>query len=84
MEWISVKDRLPETVWDESPDFKHISGQVNILTYLNVVGTAAYNSKTGIWFCGGLTKEMGYMPFPEDFRITHWMPLPSPPKTEKI
>jgi len=73
-QWISVKDRLPEI------------GQA-----VNCYGRAAYESGSSVipaWYihkwnqwqscegdgCGG----GGYL-----FDVTHWMPLPEPPKEEK-
>lgn len=59
MEWISVKDRLPE------------QGQ-EVLTYYNLIAQGMYyvdqypNEMTEN---GDIVKE-----------LTHWMPLPEPPK----
>lgn len=57
MEWISVKDRLPEP-WTEvlvwrGPEYPIVSSEV---------------TSTGLW-C-------------HFFNITHWMPLPEPPKED--
>ena len=70
MEWISVKDRLPE------PD-------ENVFIYATkweakgyVVGiTRRYRYTDG--------RDVWVEPFPgfePDYHITHWMPLPTPPK----
>ncbi len=66
MEWISVKDRLPEL-------------NIKILTWnkeRRAVIQAIYlgeNTKARKWACmGGYTGK-----------ITHWMPLPGPPKEEQ-
>ena len=68
--WISVKDRLPE-VFDE------------VLVYFNGFISIAWREtekrKNGIvgWHWDS------QMSYPESFvNVTHWMPLPNPPKTE--
>lgn len=68
MEWISVKDRLPdnkEMVLIYCPTLKHRNKKNNI--------------KTGrkINFGCGLRPE-GCLGYDDD--STHWMPLPEPPK----
>ncbi len=71
MEWISVKDRLPE--FDEY-----------VLAYCRIHGRflATYEfidefdgQKYGNWRNG---EELGILP------PTHWMPLPKPPKDNKL
>ena len=66
-EWISVKDRLPEE-----------SGE-----YI-VFGRTFGNQKPKIWICecisiGSLT---GWCNSAKNPTVTHWMPLPQPPKGE--
>lgn len=82
MKWISVKEALPEDYWEPyatySRQFAHISYQQNIYNGI-AVGTAAYDRNKGVWFSGGLTEELGYCVIPD---VTHWMPLPEPPKPE--
>lgn len=68
---------MPDIKWSDDKEFAHISGSVNILTEIGVVGTAAYNSKEKMWFMGGLVKETGYISF-DKMAITHWQPLPEP------
>jgi hypothetical protein len=64
MEWISVKDRLPEE-------------QTPVLCYINSIHYPAYGFKTGnnfvIYFIDGAV----VMHLTE---IISWMPLPEPPK----
>lgn len=76
-EWISVKDRLPDegeialTVCD--------NGKMFLLQKVSdeMFGVPIY------WnYCCGFDKELG----PNEsycYDITHWMPLPAPPKEDK-
>lgn len=65
MEWISVKERLPEA-------YK------SVLVYIrNASGEAGYDIT---FYCDHLydTGNRWYLPV----NITHWMPLPEPPKED--
>ena len=66
-EWISVKDRLPEYSNDGFADA--------VLVTDGFVQHMAY-------FVGGEWRfaESGEIKEPMWYRITHWMPLPQPPK----
>ena len=68
-EWISVKDRLPEYSNDGFADA--------VLVTDGFVQHIAY-------FVGGEWRfaESGEIKEPMWYRITHWMPLPQPPKGE--
>ena len=68
-EWISVKDRLPEYSNDGFADA--------VLVTDGFVQHMAY-------FVGGEWRfaESGEIKEPMRYRITHWMPLPNPPKGE--
>ena len=68
-EWISVKDRLPEYSNDGFADA--------VLVTDGFVQHMAY-------FVGGEWRfaESGEIKEPMWYRITHWMPLPEPPKGE--
>ena len=68
-EWISVKDRLPEDSNDGFADA--------VLVTDGFVQHMAY-------FVGGEWRfaESGEIKEPMWYRITHWMPLPNPPKGE--
>ncbi|MGB4820495.1 MAG: DUF551 domain-containing protein [Saprospiraceae bacterium] len=60
MEWISVKDRLPEI------------NTFNLVTYGAIPFVAVYKG-LGVWIDHDL--ELW-----EPDEVTHWMPLPEPPK----
>lgn len=69
MEWISVKDRLPDKacycfVYDDLPRAEYY---------------AKYNKKDGFYYFEN--EEGDYVPYKEtNAKVTHWMPLPEPPK----
>ena len=72
MEWISVKDRLPI---EYSTCTKHESVEVLIVSG----GQTEYTEFT----CGHLPEPWyKFGSFHKGF-ITHWMPLPEPPITQK-
>ena len=63
MEWISVKDRLPET-----------SGEILLFTVVCSVYIGHYKISRNLFTVYGIGKEEL-----TDVEITHWMPLPEPP-----
>lgn len=67
-DWISVEDRLPE-IWlnDETAEL------VNYMIYSPDFGVdiGNYHATAKKWLCIGLPCT-----------VTHWMPLPEPPKTD--
>ena len=66
MEWISVKDRLPEE-------------QQYIIFYINDNGLFLEDRiATGIYEDGQFCDDHG---FNWGLETTHWMPLPKPPKS---
>lgn len=71
-EWISVKDRLPDTA----------ERVLVCKTWLGRVYKPEYGyyqdfpNQKGCWY---VLTEFGYYPQRE---VTHWMPLPQPPKGE--
>lgn len=70
MEWISVKDRLPE---------KYISvliTDVNGITADDREPEKAHLDKDGKWYWVNIFKYSEY----KEIEVTHWMPLPEPPK----
>lgn len=66
--WINVKDGLPENQQEVIVYRGHHSGLMNVYTY---IGNNEWEDDYGYW---GRTNDEG---------ITHWMPLPVPPKTEE-
>lgn len=80
MEWISVKDRLPEAKHGE-----RFAESDMVLVYGAYTGDYCY----GLGVCCydrenvALTNEVvwaGDLDGMWDFVVTHWMPLPEPPK----
>jgi hypothetical protein len=75
-EWISVKDALPheKITIDGESYFKHV------LIYTDNVGypcrIAYFDDETNEWYCVG-----DFFPMDEDETVTHWAPLPEPPKS---
>ncbi len=69
-EWISVDDRLPEYSNDGFADA--------VLVTDGFVQHMAYFARGGEWRFA----ESGEIKEPMWYRITHWMPLPQPPKGE--
>lgn len=72
MEWISVKDRLPE-------DYEKVIAYCN-KTNKYFVGFARKSSYSGdtYWLLVGASGAVYYV----KSKVTHWMPLPEPPKEE--
>jgi hypothetical protein len=72
-DWISVKDRLPEVKEGDTR-----SNWVLVLTRDSSRYVADFNTK-GSWHCNCNCREGSYAD--EDGNdVTHWMPLPEPPK----
>jgi len=69
MEWISVKDKLPGKI--------NISGQ-----QIKVFIAAENNGYKPLIVCAYWTSGNRFIKYPNDYtdRVTHWMPLPDPPK----
>lgn len=67
MEWISVKDRLPQQHYQRILVHSY-TGNIHVINYFENSG----NSGT-LWEC-----DAGFEG--EDISFTHWMPLPEPPK----
>ena len=65
MEWISVNERLPETYGEYIVFVKNLTGQIFLEKSIFV---ANYFYKQ--WLFEGWV----------DNKVTHWMPLPEPPK----
>jgi len=81
MKWISVNDRLPpirKPVWafsldydDESP---FIAARMNKQRWAGLQDSWAYRS--GKWKMYSEPESL----YQDEYKITHWMPLPEPPK----
>lgn len=74
-EWISVKDRLPETCQDviyvyTGHDFKNLA----VKRYMTI---GHYDEDEKIWYVRYLFASI---PLSKEIEITHWMPLPESPK----
>jgi len=79
MDWISVNDRLPECM-----DILPCSPRVLISTAMGVV-TAQYDYESNEWIDFFIHRHsLFHKPnyYDESMRVTHWMPLPKPPKVE--
>jgi hypothetical protein len=68
LKWISVKDRLPEINSDGTVDA--------VLVTDGVLQHMAY------FVDGWIFADSGEMKKPMFYEVTHWMPLPQPPKGE--
>lgn len=69
MEWISVKDRLPEEHTDVLCRVPSVINQ-----YGSLMVTASYNKELLCWI-----DYMGNEMMNAVTLVTHWMPLPEPP-----
>lgn len=73
MEWISVEERLPSDEYD------------TLLVVLEAVVDNASSGKRLVDTDTFYTSE-GYFRFwsaSKEYKVTHWMPLPPPPETDK-
>ena len=74
-EWISVKDRLPD---NKEHDWV-LAQVVEDNGYMHIPKVMEYRQSRNDWFeetYGWLSEHNGL------FSVTHWMPLPPPPKGE--
>ena len=74
-EWISVKDRLPD---NKEHDWV-LAQVVEDNGYMHIPKVMEYRQLRNDWFeetYGWLSEHNGL------FSVTHWMPLPEPPKKE--
>ena len=74
-EWVSVKDRLPD-----NKEYDWVLAQVvEDNGYMHIPRVMEYRQAKDDWFeetYGWLSEHNGL------FSVTHWMPLPQPPKGE--
>ena len=66
MEWISVKDRLPNE-------------KINCIVYYK----HSYCDNDDYWAIGVSFFDGNKFQIGLTYKVTHWMPLPSPPNTEE-
>lgn len=64
MQWISVKDRLPE-----QPDGSDYVKCLAYLPYYDAIKVGVYSFSENCWRCDKLKET-----------VTHWMPLPEKPR----
>lgn len=80
-EWISVKDRLPKKA---GTYIVHI--QQDCVDYIKDVYAASYSAEQKIWAIGETISESlllnGITQSHKHIYVSHWMPLPEPPKGE--
>jgi hypothetical protein len=69
MEWIDVKDRLPEK---EESVVVHCYHRGDKSSYMEI---AYYNESVKDWLMDCLSELEDY-----GFEVTHWMPIPTPPQ----
>jgi len=67
--WISVKDRLPE-----------LDEKVLVLCGDICFGGRVDDADGWLW---GVANIIGDIEADDDYEVTHWQPLPTPPKKEK-
>lgn len=67
MQWVSVKDKLPETGVEVLVEVDGHRGP----SWRNNHNLVAFLTKSGCW----IEERHGWNPLP----VTHWMPLPEPP-----
>jgi hypothetical protein len=81
-QWISVKDKLPENDEDVLVFAKGKNSGANrvVITY---IADSFYFGGTQIKYSDGPQWNSPWQYFLEDYEITHWMPLPEPPKGEE-
>lgn len=74
-EWISVEDRLPEEkINPKTYDFEYVLCATKFRDVMPFqYGTATGDTKAHFWYGVRIVDEF----------VTHWMPLPEPPKEEK-
>ena len=85
MEWISVKERLPDyddIIPVESRQYAAITKEVNICVQIKesrrvVITTGYYDNE---WILSNSDLARFYPLSGSDVSVTHWMSLPEPPK----
>lgn len=75
-EWISVNDRLPELGEDVLVYCKAKTPEFTDFIEVSVRNTY----KLAPWCDEETAWGIRFIPFGGEFEVTHWMPLPEPPK----
>lgn len=76
-EWISVKDRLPN---NDEHDWVLAQVMEPATGFMPIPKVMEYRESNNDWYeetMGWLSEHNGV------FAVTHWMPLPEPPKEDK-
>lgn len=76
MEWISVKDGLPEDLKPVLIHYKDKTGIVIMTAHWDDLNSCFVNEAMGFLCTDDETDKLCY----RKRYITHWMPLPEPPK----
>ena len=71
MKWISVKDRLPEKL-----------SLVLVWSNTSLFPTIAHRMEKNDWYYHAVGGGKFSLKTEPHIKITHWMPLPEPPKNE--
>jgi len=88
-QWISVKDKMPEYLEgkDYSANVLGICKLSDTHSYMGIfnIFIAEYTEDGHLWAWAKLERcwddlRNGECEFDDDYEITHWMPLPEPPK----
>ena len=78
-EWISVKDRLPE---EAGTYIVHI--RQDKVDYIRDVFAASYSAEQKVWVIGETAEDSLFLnaitQSHKHIYVSHWMPLPEPPK----
>jgi hypothetical protein len=81
-QWISVKDRLPEDCIDQSKDIKNIKVLVAIKAKNGWTVRTQNRCKNTHYRYFGADPEISWYWRHSAGDVTHWMPLPEPPKED--
>lgn len=71
-EWISVKERLPDAAQGEDCVLGFVNGYNGQITFTDAYLFVKYDYAENAWWSEDYDIE--------GCKVTHWMPLPEPPK----
>ena len=77
MEWISVKDRLPEF---DTPVMIILGGSFHSKNIWLMLRDNDYDGWLWSEHISGCINDKDNYEASDDYAVTHWMPLPEPPK----